>query len=216
VQQSQKPALSVVGYVRVSTIEQADSDLGLEAQRRAIRTECRRRSWTLTTIEEDALSGRSLRRPGLERAIATCTVGEAAGLVVAKLDRLTRSVVDLGRLLEQAKREQWNLVALDFGLDFSTPQGELVANVLVSVSQWERRIIGQRTRDALAVRRSQGVRLGRAPLLPEHVRLHVRQLRGRGWTLQRIADRLNADGVSAPAGGSWDRAAVRRVAARRP
>ena len=73
-------------------------------------------------------------------------------MVVAKLDRLSRSVVDAGRLLEEARRG-FNIVALDLGLDLSTPTGELVANVLAAVAQWERRMIGQRTQgEALQVK----------------------------------------------------------------
>jgi DNA invertase Pin-like site-specific DNA recombinase len=72
--------------------------------------------------------------------------------VVAKLDRLSRSIVHFGLLLEGASKKRFNVVALDLGLDLSTPQGELVANVIASVAQWERRIIGQRTKEALAVK----------------------------------------------------------------
>jgi hypothetical protein len=72
--------------------------------------------------------------------------------VVAKLDRLSRSVVDAGRLLEEARKGGFNIVALDLGLDLSTPTGELVANVLAAVAQWERRMIGVRTSEALQVK----------------------------------------------------------------
>ena len=78
--------------------------------------------------------------------------GEADAVVVAKLDRLSRSVVDAGRLLEEARKRGFNIVALDLGLDLSTPTGELVANVLAAVAQWERRMIGQRTSEALQVK----------------------------------------------------------------
>lgn len=73
-------------------------------------------------------------------------------MVVAKLDRLSRSVVDAGRLLEEARKRGFNIVALDLGLDLSMPTGELVANVLAAVAQWERRMIGVRTSEALQVK----------------------------------------------------------------
>jgi DNA invertase Pin-like site-specific DNA recombinase len=205
--------LKMVGYVRVSTSQQADSGAGLEAQREAIRVEIQRRGWELAEMVEDAgSSGKSIDRPGLERALRACRTGEVSGIVVAKLDRLTRSVVDFGGLLQEAQRGGWNLLALDFGLDLSTPQGELLANVLVSVSQWERKIIGARTRDALAVKRSAGVRLGRPPALPVAVVERLQRARKGGATFQRIADDLNAEGIATGHGGSqWHRATVGKV-----
>lgn len=77
----------VIGYRRVSTSEQGTNGVGLDAQRAAIEDECRRRGWQLVRIEEDILSGRSLNRPGLQRALDACRRGEVAGVVVAKLDR---------------------------------------------------------------------------------------------------------------------------------
>jgi DNA invertase Pin-like site-specific DNA recombinase len=93
---------------------------------------------------------------------------------VAKLDRLGRSIVDFARLLEAARKKGFNIAALDLGPDLSTPQGELVANVIASVAQWERRMVGQRTREALAVRRAQGIRLGRPPTLDPLVAKRIR------------------------------------------
>jgi DNA invertase Pin-like site-specific DNA recombinase len=80
----------VIGYLRVSTDEQGANGAGLDAQRLAIEAECKRRGWQLVRIEEDVLSGRSLNRPGLQRALQACASGEVAGVVVAKLDRLSR------------------------------------------------------------------------------------------------------------------------------
>ena len=144
----------VVGYVRVSTEEQGQSGAGLAAQRRAIKAECERRGWQLVRIEEDVLSGRTLNRPGLNSALEACRSGEVSGIVVAKLDRLSRSLVDFAGLLAEAQSKGFNVVALDLGVDLSTPAGEFLASVMASAAQWERRIIGQRTKDALAIRGS--------------------------------------------------------------
>src|SRR6266851_9841551 len=87
--------VKVVGYIRVSTEDQADSGAGLEAQRAAIHEQCRRRSWELLAIHSDTASARSLAaRPGLMRALADVEGGAAGTLVVAKLDRLSRSLMD--------------------------------------------------------------------------------------------------------------------------
>src|SRR5436853_2491569 len=103
--------------------------------------------------------------------------------------------------MDQARRQGWALIALDLGVDTSTPAGEMMANVLATFAQFERRLIGQRTKDALAVKRAQGVRLGRPPSLPENVRALIRFSRGSGKTLQAIADDLNANGIPTAHGG---------------
>ncbi|HZQ03692.1 MAG TPA: recombinase family protein [Gaiellaceae bacterium] len=206
-----KTPLVAVGYVRVSTDEQGVSGLGLQAQRQAIEEACRGRRLELAGFAEDVSSGKSReRRPGLDAAI---TQARSSGglLVVAKLDRLSRSLLDFVTLMEEARAEGWSIVALDVGLDTSTPQGRMMVAVLATFAEYEREMISQRTRDALAVLRARGVRLGRPPLLDPAVRTRVRRARARGATLQAIADRLNADGVTAPAGGRWDRAAVHRA-----
>ena len=207
--------MRVVGYVRVSTDEQAASGAGMEAQRAAIRAECGRRGWVLARIEEDALSGRSMKRPGLHAALEACRRGEVGGIVVAKVDRLSRSIVDFAGVLEDARRRGFNVVALDLGLDLSTPQGELVGNVIASVAQWERRIIGQRTKDALAVKKAEGVQLGRRSGVAPAVVRRIRRQRASGRTLAWIAAGLNADGVPTAQGGrEWYPATVRYVLAR--
>lgn len=204
----------VVGYVRVSTAEQADSGLGLAAQRAAIEAEAARRGWTVLAIHDDAgMSGKSTKgREGLAAALAAVEGGTAGAIVVAKLDRLSRSLADFAQLMARAQAGRWNLVALDLGIDLATAAGEFMANVMASAAQWERRIIGQRTKDALAIRRAQGVRLGRPPLLPADVVARIVEGRrsGAGWSA--IARDLDADGVPTAQGGArWYPATVRAV-----
>ncbi len=128
-------ALRVCGYTRVSTQEQADSGLGIDAQRAAITAEAARRGWELLTIHEDAgLSGKSLNRPGLADALAMVEGDAASAIIVAKLDRLSRSLVDFAGLMQRAQRRGWQLVALDVNIDTTTAAGALVANVMASVA----------------------------------------------------------------------------------
>lgn len=203
----------IVGYVRVSTDEQASSGLGLEAQRQAIRTEAERRGAPLITIYEDAgLSGKNLKRPALKQAFDALQRGDASVLMVAKLDRLTRSVHDATGVMKDAEREGWGLVALDVAVDTTTPQGAAMAQVLVVFAELERRLIGQRTKDALAVRKAQGVVLGRRRELDGAVvsRIARERNRGRGWSA--IARDLDDDGVPTAHGGQrWYPATVRSV-----
>jgi DNA invertase Pin-like site-specific DNA recombinase len=153
-----------------------------------------------------------MKRPGLQAALEACRSGEVDGIVVAKLDRLSRSLVDFAGLLVEAQAKSFNVVALDLGVDLSTPAGEFLASVMASAAQWERRIIGQRTRDALAVKKAEGVRLGRPPLPADSLLRRLRSMRTRGVTLQAIADQLNAEGVPTLRGGSeWRPSSVRAV-----
>jgi DNA invertase Pin-like site-specific DNA recombinase len=208
---SSDPA-TVVGYIRVSTDEQAESGLGLAAQRSAIEAECARRGWTLVAVYEDALSGKSLNRPGMAAALIAVESGAASTIVVAKLDRLSRSLVDFATLMARAQAGRWNLVALDLGIDLTTAAGEFMANVMASAAQWERRIIGQRTREALTAKRAQGVRLGRPASLAAEVtsRIVDAHRAGAGWSA--IARDLNADAVPTAHGGArWYPSTVRAV-----
>jgi DNA invertase Pin-like site-specific DNA recombinase len=209
----------VVGYVRVSSDQQAESGAGLVAQRRAIQREADRRGWELVEIFEDAgASGKHVYgRPGLSAALEALESGRAAALLVAKLDRLSCSLVDFAELMERSRRMNWDIVALDLGVDTSTPSGEMMANVLAVFAQFERRLIGERTRDALAAKRTQGIRLGRPPSLPRSVRHRIMQERERGKTLASIAERLNADGVPTAHGGQrWYPATIRKILTANP
>jgi DNA invertase Pin-like site-specific DNA recombinase len=192
-----------VGYVRVSTAEQGDSRAGLEAQRQAITDACAARGWRLLVVHEDVASGKAINgRPGLHAALNAIQRGEADRLVAAKVDRISRSLLDFSALLTRAQRQGWRLVALDLGIDLDTPMGEAMASMAATFSQLERRLIGQRTRDALAVKRAQGVRLGRPRVLPDDVVARIVREREAGRTLQAIAEGLDADGVPRAQGGA--------------
>ena len=185
------------GYVRVSTASQVESGASLADQRQAIRAECDRRGWKLTRVwSDDAASGRSIdRRPELQEALDALRSGQASVLVTAKLDRLSRSVLDFAALMAQAEREGWAIVVLDVNVDTSTPSGEMMAHVVASFAQYERRLVSERTRRALAVKQAEGVRLGRPRSIPDEVRSCIVAMRSHGLTYRAIADALNADNV---------------------
>ena len=206
--------MRVVGYVRVSSEQQAESGAGLVAQRRAIQRAVDGRQWELVEVFEDAgASGKLISgRPGLSAALEALESDRATALVVAQLDRLSRSLVDFAALMDRSRRMDWNIVALDLGVDTSTPSGEMMANVLAVFAQFERRLIGERTREALAAKRTQGIRLGRPPSIPKSVRKRIVQERDRGETLASIAERLNADSVPTAHGGKrWYPATIRKI-----
>ncbi len=202
----------VLGYLRVSTEEQARSGLGLEAQRERITQEADRRGWSVTWITDDGYTAATLDRPGITAALAQLRSGDATTLVVAKLDRLSRSLLDFAGLMERAQKEKWNVVCLDLGIDLSTPQGQLMANVMASFAAYERELIRQRTRDALQALKMRGARLGRPVVVPAHVRQLVGRWRAAGATWQGCAQALNAAGVPTAHGGArWYASTTRGV-----
>lgn len=205
----------VVAYVRCSTEEQVVSGLGLEAQEATIQAAVAARAATVIAVYADPGMSGSVppdARPGLTAALEAVSSGAAGTLMVAKLDRLTRSLLDFALLMERSRAERWGLVTLDLGVDTSTPQGELMANVFATFAQFERRLIGQRTKDALAVKRSQGLRLGRPVSLPDEVRRRIVTQRRRGRTLAAIADGLTKAGVPTAQGGRrWYPSTVQAV-----
>ena len=206
----------VVAYKRVSTEEQAASGAGLDAQQASIEAEVARRGWTLVETFCDAgVSGKSIsNRAALTAALATVESGRAGTLVVAKLDRLSRSLLDFAELMARAQRNGWNLVALDLGIDLSTPAGEFLASVMASAAQWERRIIGQRTKDALAAKKAAGARLGRPSAVPVDVLNRIANARATGRSLRGIAADLTAAGVPTIRGGAeWSSSSVQSILA---
>jgi DNA invertase Pin-like site-specific DNA recombinase len=189
---------------------------GLAAQRAAIETECARRSLELLAVHTDpGLSGKSLARPGLTAALADLEAGRGTVLMVAKLDRLSRSVHDASGLLLRADRAGWGLIALDANVDTTTPQGAAMTQVLAVFAELERRLIGERTKAALAVKKAQGVKLGRPRTLPAEVVERIRSARATGASWSAIARELNTAAVPTAQGGArWYPATVRLVATR--
>jgi DNA invertase Pin-like site-specific DNA recombinase len=203
--------MRVLGYIRVSTSEQV-SGASLEAQRQAITAEAERRGWELVAVlADEGASGKDLKRPGLQEALELVESGGADVLCVNRLDRLSRSVHDFAGLVARAQRRGWALVALDLGLDMTTPAGGLVANVMASVAEWERKVIGERTRAALAIRRAEGVRLGRPRETCPVLTARIRALHRRGEGLADISRILEREGLRGPRGGFLDPSAVRRL-----
>lgn len=197
---------TMIGYLRVSTEEQANSGLGLDAQRDTIERYAASHGWNLVWHIDAGLSAKSLDRPQLQAALARLHAAprhrDVDGIVVAKLDRLSRSVVDFAGVLDLARSRKWALVAIDLGVDTSTPTGELVANVMMSVAQWERRVIGERTSAAMQAAKRAGKHMGRVSALSSSTRDRLLALRADD-TLGGTAAQLNAECLSTATGGRW-------------
>ena len=198
-----------IGYIRVSTRDQAESGASLASQRAKIEAYAVLHDLDLVDVIEDAgYSAKSLDRPGMTNLLRLIRGRKVAVVIVAKLDRITRSVRDLGELIELFQRSGVEFASVADHIDTSTASGRLVLNVMGSVSQWEREAIGERTAEALAVMRSNGRRISRhAPygyrfngqgwVEDEHEQEAVqvmRTLRADGLSLRRIAAELERQG----------------------
>ena len=137
------------GYTRVSTEEQVESRNGLEAQRDSIDAEAKRRGWTVEHFTDESVSGK-LVGPSLQEALQLLASGQADGLVVSKLDRLSRSIVNAANIIEAAQSQGWQLVVLDINLDLTTAAGRMMAGQFVLFAQYERELISERTKAGLA------------------------------------------------------------------
>ena len=207
--QGHKPdaPLRAICYHRCSTEEQ-----DLEAQRRATELECEREGWTIAdSIDDQGWSAKDTKRPGLQKALAMLANKEADVLVVAKLDRLSRSVYDFIGITEKAKSQGWDICIKDLKIDTTHPNGELVLTVLSAISQWERRMISLRTRESLDVKRSQGIVGGRRGMDAE-LAAQIVEWRKKGFTRQAICDALNEAGKPTPFGAKeWKSSSLDRL-----
>jgi DNA invertase Pin-like site-specific DNA recombinase len=204
----------LVPYRRVSTREQADKGAGLAAQKTTLTAGLTMRGQV--ALEWDCVdkgkSGKDMNRPELERALSLVRSGQAGGIIVSKLDRLSRSFLDFAYLMETARKEGWNIVALDLGVDLRTPAGEVMAGVLALFAQFERRMIGMRTKDGLAEKRAEGVRLGRPRSVSDGLLEAIVALYLSEENFSQVARMLNEAGLETPHGGvKWYPATVQKI-----
>jgi DNA invertase Pin-like site-specific DNA recombinase len=190
----------VIGYVTVSD----DPGTG-KAERSwgAIEAKCERSGWNLLEIVHDRENRRIRERPGLRYALERIVDRGADGLVVSDLHRLSHSIVDLGALLAWFRDAHATLVALDLGIDTSTPEGDHVAATIIALGKYEHERIVSRTRIGLAEVRGRRSSQGR-PAVSDRPELmeRIASMRAQKMTLQAIADQLNAEGVPTLRGGA--------------
>ena len=190
----------VIGYVTVSAEAQRNE---ADPEVHAIEAACEHAGLELSEVVTDRESGRGLERPGLTYALKQIAEGHASGLIVSDLRRLSRSIVDLGALMEWFRDAGAGLIALDLDVDTSTPAGNEVAAALIALGDWERERIARRTRSGLTQVKASGRKAGRPSLRdrPDLVE-RITAMRSANMTLQAIADQLNAEGVPTLRGGT--------------
>ena len=226
-------AKTAIGYVRVSTQEQATDGVSLDAQRDRLRTYCKLNAITIIDIKADeGYSGSTLDRPGLQSALQMLRRGRANTLLVAKLDRLSRSLRDVCTIVDELFSDERNhLLSLCGMVNTHTAAGRMVLMNLANFCQFERELISERTRDALQHMKAQGIRLGPAHYgytqgekLDEHGRrvlvpveseqaviAKMVALRAEGLSFGQVTRRLNAEGLPARRGGPWRLNGVRNA-----
>lgn len=230
---SKPQQVRAVGYVRVSTEQQAQEGVSLDAQKVRIQAHCTALDIKLVEIiADEGVSAKSLERPGIQKALKMLRQDKADALIVMKLDRLTRSVKDLGHLCEVyfGDGKAWSLLSVSDSIDTRSASGKLILNVLTSVAQWEREAIADRVREAMQHMKAQGVFLGAAPYgwkyideVDEHGRRklverpkeqagikRICELYETDMYVWQICEQLDAEKVP-PRGPHWHRATVYRV-----
>ncbi|MFO0580303.1 MAG: recombinase family protein [Polyangia bacterium] len=206
--------------------------MSLDAQRERIRCYCTASGFKLVHLAQDETSAKSLDRPGLAGALKLLEDGKADALLVVKLDRLTRSVIDLGTLLNRYfMGEKYFLLSVTESLDTRNAMGRFVLCILALIAQWEREAIGERTREAMRHLKQQGVFLGRAPygyrfgasrdtrgrvpLEPyaeeQSIIARIVEMHGQGIQQKEIVAVLRADGTPSPRGVDWNRTMILRI-----
>jgi len=219
--------MKAIGYVRVSTEEQAKSGLGLEAQIAKIKAYAELFEIELTEIiADEGISGKTLERDGLQKAIKMLKEKRVEGMVIAKLDRLTRNVADLGTLVSTVF-DKAELYSVSEQINTKNAAGRLVLNVLVSVAQWERETICERTKDALQAKKARNEKTGgNVPFGYEEVNgklirseeeqaiiNEIKKLKESGLSLRKIAEDLNGRGIATKNGKTWTATQIQRIAA---
>jgi len=215
------PSARAVGYLRVSTDQQAESGLGLEAQEAAVQSAASRLKLELARVAVDAGTSGKLAiedRPVLLEVVGTLRRGDV--LLVAKRDRLGRDVIAVA-LIERlvAKRGARVVSAAGEGTETDDPAGVLMRRLIDSFAEYERLLISARTRAALAAKRRRGERV--SGIVPFGYRLAydgrtleaaageagtletIRRLRAEGRSLRGVADALNAAGIVTRSDRSW-------------
>jgi site-specific DNA recombinase len=200
-----------VGYARVSTEDQEQRGSSLEEQRAKALAYIEDHALRHVATPSDALSGKTLDRPGLREALAFLEAGEAATLVVTKLDRLTRNIRDGEELLERYFLDRFTLVCLAQPVDTATAMGRFMYRLTIILGQFEREQTAERTKSTLAHKRATG---GGIPQVAPAAAARITELAAAGVSLRGICRTLTSEGVPTTKGGRWGPETVRKVLAR--
>lgn len=205
-----------LAYARVSTLDQAENGVSLDAQEAMLRDHAKLQGWDIEVLREEGKSAKSLKgRPVLLDALTRLDAGGADILLAVRLDRLSRSLIDFASLYERSDKKGWSIVLPASAIDTSAsagPAGKFSAQIQAAAAELERGLISVRTREALAQRKAEGMRLGRAVsegFLPTYRR--VLDMHADGTSLNAIARTLNDEGIPTAKGKTWHASTVRTI-----
>lgn len=221
--------MKAIGYVRVSTDEQAREGISLDNQKAKIASYCALHDMELVGIVEDAgKSGKDLNREGMKVLTDSMKARQVNAIVVYKLDRLSRKVIDTLNLIELMRRHYIAFHSITDNIDTKTAMGKFFLNVMASLAQMERDLISERTKDALQHKISKNERAGQIPygwiLSPDGKTLVpnkkeqkaialIRDLHGRGYSCRAICRELEAKRYK-PVGSAWHHQTIKNILGR--
>ena len=224
--------MTTLGYVRVSTEDQAKEGVSLDNQKAKIEAYCQLKDLELLEIIEDAgISAKNLRRPGVQKVLRMARKKQVDAIVVYKLDRIFRSTVDA---LETTKMfDKWGVSfhSIEETLDTQSAMGRFFFTLTAALAEMERRIIGERTKAALSHKRSRNEKTGgdvpygydltpAGLLIKNHteqkvIRL-IRRLNRDGYSLRKICRELEREGHLTKRGNPiWHPKTISRILTRR-
>lgn len=201
--------MKIVSYARNSG-GPGQGENTLEQQHEKIAQVAKARGWLVVAKESEMISSRR-RRPALERCIEGCKSGKYDAVVVAKLDRVSRSVYEFLGFMGSAATDGWSLICLDPEVDMTSPYGRAMATIAATFAELERDLISQRTKDGIAQRRLTKPQWGQARQIPQKVVDEIHRWKKLDYKAAEIAHLLNVAGTPTAKGGPWNGALVRYV-----
>jgi site-specific DNA recombinase len=216
--------MKAVGYIRVSTDEQANEGVSLDNQRKRIEAFCIAKEWELVNLYEDAgKSGKDLNRDGIQKLIKDSCKGLFEAVIVYKVDRISRRQRDLWYLIDDVFEPNGiGFISVNEPFDTTSAIGKACLGMIGVFAQLERDLIAERTKDALKYKKDKGDYLGTVPLgydivdgelqeKEEEIAIvkYAKKLRSGSYSLDKIAKTFNGEGVPTKRGGKWYRSTVR-------
>jgi DNA invertase Pin-like site-specific DNA recombinase len=220
--------MKTIGYIRVSTDEQAKNGLSLPNQEEKIKAYTQLNNLPLDSIYiDDGETGSNLDREGIQEIMHLSKEKAIKHIITCKLDRLTRNTRDLLMLVDDIfTKNGVELHSIQEKIDTSTPQGKFCLTIMGAMAQMERDLISERTKEVLQFKKSKGQRTGNIPygkklardritlidnISEEAVISSIKNLRATGLSLQQIANTTNSNGYRTRTGGEFRKEYVHRI-----